>query len=46
MANTQIQSEQIADDTVTSAKIAANALGINDLSNATVYSNTVRTNCR
>jgi hypothetical protein len=38
MANTQIQSEQIADDAVTSAKIAANALGINDLSNATVSS--------
>ena len=38
MANTQIQSEQIADDAITSAKIAANALGINDLSNATVSS--------
>jgi hypothetical protein len=38
MANTQIQSEQIADDAVTSAKIAANALGINDLSNAVISS--------
>ena len=38
MANTKITSRVIADNAVGAAQIAANALGINDLSNATVSS--------
>ena len=44
MANTKITSRVIEDGAVTSAKIAANALGINDLSNATVSSSDPATN--